>query len=400
MHRIILAAHSRYFRKLCSNGFKEAFEQAASLDDDPLVAVEIMIDYFYTLDYTHSASHLRYAQSADGKACDSLAMLHAQVFLVADKYGIPGLARLAHTAFQQLIHAEANTLFLPPKPKPDDIDMKLAEVIKVVRYVFDHVPPVDNRLCTTTINAFMLHKLLTNDAFPKTATWYRVAHRLKRLHFDTLLAKVPSFADDLNAHYQVLTVGERILTLEKDPRVGIIRGVATYEAAFAGADYTWQFSLNQSRGRVRRWSHLEGLFARGLRDLHTERQAVDEGLTQDDPPEGLHLTLKVEESGSDSAGEEVKAMTEDNEYDALAEAEGSDDPPRDLYLMEEEDMEDWRSESVDEEVMRMMEHAEYDVEAEAEGNDDPPQDLYLVDDAMECELEEVAAEVMDVIHWL
>ncbi|KAK7214707.1 hypothetical protein V2G26_002710 [Clonostachys chloroleuca] len=141
VHRALVCPRSSFFEAACRNNFKEAETGEISLPDDDPVAVEMMIRYFYFLDYsppeTKSASHQTptyfnleghgqgsifggaiYPPAAQGtkksnknkpKAettfftntiAPSHLVLHAQVYALAEKYNISGLKALAATKFK------------------------------------------------------------------------------------------------------------------------------------------------------------------------------------------------------------------------------------------------------------------------------------------------------------
>lgn len=133
---------------------------------------------------------------------------------------------------------------------------------------------------------------------------------------------------------------------------------------------------------------------------------VDELRAIGDPPPDLYLEDDAEDWRSEAVDEEVAAELEDPEYDVRASVQEDSDPPSDLHLSDyivdnEMDAVDSEMEDIAAEVMDMVYASEYDVRAEARGSGDPPRDLYLMgsmEHAMDCKMEEVAGEVMDMIH--
>ncbi|VUC32711.1 unnamed protein product [Clonostachys rosea] len=109
VHRALICPRSSFFEAACRNNFKEAKTGEISLPDDDPVAVKMMIRYFYHLDYSppgiKTASHqtpvqLSQASRPQASATPTHLVLHAQVYALGEKYGIPGLKALAATKFK------------------------------------------------------------------------------------------------------------------------------------------------------------------------------------------------------------------------------------------------------------------------------------------------------------
>ncbi|KAI1436273.1 hypothetical protein GGR50DRAFT_693274 [Xylaria sp. CBS 124048] len=106
VHRSVICPRSDFFTAACRGGFKEAYEGKICLEDDDPRAVDLMIRYFYHLDYdalvTKTPKPLELAESAGTwKAeVDSELLMHAKVYALADKYLIGGLKILALGKFE------------------------------------------------------------------------------------------------------------------------------------------------------------------------------------------------------------------------------------------------------------------------------------------------------------
>ncbi|KAK5674685.1 hypothetical protein LTS10_012686 [Elasticomyces elasticus] len=83
VYKIMLCAQSPYFRGACEGRFREATENVITLRDDDPEVVAAMLGYLYTFEY------------ADNQ--DPLFNVH--VHIIADKYDLPHLAKLATTKF-------------------------------------------------------------------------------------------------------------------------------------------------------------------------------------------------------------------------------------------------------------------------------------------------------------
>ena len=111
MDRVIAASHSDFFAKACDGGFKvllttiivsstlndlqESLLQEVTLDNDPEI-IEIMVRYFYELDYDDGRSSKELNQTADEEDPPAYPLkTNARVWRAADFYGVNGLKKLA-----------------------------------------------------------------------------------------------------------------------------------------------------------------------------------------------------------------------------------------------------------------------------------------------------------------
>ncbi|EME39697.1 hypothetical protein DOTSEDRAFT_28812 [Dothistroma septosporum NZE10] len=86
-HRVFLCPQSKWFDRCCSGDFLESNSREVELHGDLLTAVECMISFFYTGDYSDF--------SVIGSDFKHFEELHAHVYATADKYEIPRLKDLA-----------------------------------------------------------------------------------------------------------------------------------------------------------------------------------------------------------------------------------------------------------------------------------------------------------------
>jgi len=135
VHKAIVCPRSAFFAKACEGAFKEARTGVINLlDDDPL-AVQLMVDYFYHLNYhiswyrgcskntqpksptieedASSEDALWRRESEDEKSTRSAnerplpkLTIHATVFALAEKYAVEDLMELALDKFKE--EAETN----------------------------------------------------------------------------------------------------------------------------------------------------------------------------------------------------------------------------------------------------------------------------------------------------
>ncbi|GIZ43644.1 hypothetical protein CKM354_000686100 [Cercospora kikuchii] len=134
VHRFVLALHSDVLRRACSSGFKEAHERLIDLsaDHDPVV-IEALVEYMYTFNYSvYSLDELEAIE------------LHANLYLLGDKYNIEGLCEVATDAFISLLKG-------PPEV--------LAKAAKVA-YAY---PDVTTILCEELVDAVVERKELLSN---------------------------------------------------------------------------------------------------------------------------------------------------------------------------------------------------------------------------------------------
>ncbi|KAH8754523.1 hypothetical protein F5883DRAFT_183798 [Diaporthe sp. PMI_573] len=118
VHRAIVCPRSAFLAAACRHSFKEACDGVISLPDDEPSVVDIMIQYFYRLDYRHPIDIDRLPQLSEDQASKCLhspptesqdndirssdLLLHAKVYALAEKYAVNGLKGLALAKFKTL----------------------------------------------------------------------------------------------------------------------------------------------------------------------------------------------------------------------------------------------------------------------------------------------------------
>jgi hypothetical protein len=88
VHKVVVCPQVRFFTKACDGRFKEAKDNTITLNEDHPDAVDAMLKYLYTHKYDQDAGE-------NG----TLLLLDIHVRVIADKYDIPTLVKLATTNF-------------------------------------------------------------------------------------------------------------------------------------------------------------------------------------------------------------------------------------------------------------------------------------------------------------
>ncbi|KAK3640306.1 hypothetical protein LTR56_011902 [Elasticomyces elasticus] len=102
VHKAIVCPQSPFFAKACDGRFMEAENNTITLkkaEDDPSV-VQAMLSYLYTTDYSDEEHDLDLTPAM---------LLNIHLHVIADKYEIPSLEKLAAEKFQQRAKLEWST---------------------------------------------------------------------------------------------------------------------------------------------------------------------------------------------------------------------------------------------------------------------------------------------------
>ncbi|KAJ9129702.1 hypothetical protein NKR23_g12480 [Pleurostoma richardsiae] len=149
VHRAIVCPRSEFFAAALRQGFKEAGEGTIDLSSDDLHTVEIMIQYFYCLDYDVFSQ----GQQPDNgnnklqvleKSRPPLLSTHAKVYAIGEKYLIGGLKALALRKFNAAITTHWAR---------DDF-------LEAVREAYGSTPDTDRGLRNSVIAAIHAHSEL------------------------------------------------------------------------------------------------------------------------------------------------------------------------------------------------------------------------------------------------
>ncbi|KAF2469470.1 uncharacterized protein BDR25DRAFT_289037 [Lindgomyces ingoldianus] len=95
VHRVIMCSHSQWFAKVCAKTSPETITQTIDLGADDPDAVDAMLQYCYQLDYADKFLGL----SSAGYTIYTLTP-HIDIYLLAERYSIPGLKQLALEKFE------------------------------------------------------------------------------------------------------------------------------------------------------------------------------------------------------------------------------------------------------------------------------------------------------------
>jgi speckle-type POZ protein len=156
VHKIILCAQCAFFKKACATGrFKEGETGAIDLPEDEPSIVNAMLQYLYTFDYNYAVDEKQ----------DPLAVAHAKVYALADKYDIGPLKTVAGTKFKAAAELLAET----------------PHFLQAIRLVYETTPSEDRGLRDITVE-------VSKECF---------SHLLKDPEFDDLLQEKGHFGRDL-----------------------------------------------------------------------------------------------------------------------------------------------------------------------------------------------------------
>ncbi|KAF2660590.1 hypothetical protein K491DRAFT_36679 [Lophiostoma macrostomum CBS 122681] len=95
IHRVIMCSHSSWFSRVCAKASTESSIQTIDLSADDPDAVDAMLQYCYQLDYADKFLGL----SSAGYTIYTLSP-HVDIYLLAERYSIPGLKQLAVDKFE------------------------------------------------------------------------------------------------------------------------------------------------------------------------------------------------------------------------------------------------------------------------------------------------------------
>ncbi|KAK0367797.1 BTB/POZ domain-containing protein [Colletotrichum limetticola] len=104
VHRAIVCPRSDFLAGACRSPFQESSDGLIALSDDDPCVIDMMMQYFYLLDYRQSLYTDGLLQSSELEqkqaASVSCLLLHAKVYSAAEKYAVDGLKDLAVAKFK------------------------------------------------------------------------------------------------------------------------------------------------------------------------------------------------------------------------------------------------------------------------------------------------------------
>ncbi|CAI6062719.1 unnamed protein product [Clonostachys chloroleuca] len=101
VHRAVVCPRSKFFEAACRHNFKEAITAEINLPEDDPVAIKIMMNHFYNLNYSDGSETTSETGSALAEAKKFSLLDHAKVYSLAEKYGVPSLKKLAMDKFER-----------------------------------------------------------------------------------------------------------------------------------------------------------------------------------------------------------------------------------------------------------------------------------------------------------
>ncbi|GKU09497.1 unnamed protein product, partial [Fusarium langsethiae] len=151
-HRVIISAHSKCFAKALNGDWKESSERQIDIKDFDASAVEAMLRFMYSFDYSNIYG-------------TSTMVFDAQMYQIADKYDIPALKAQSKNKFDVAVTTGWSM---------DDFPL-------AITVVYESTPPEDRGLRDLVVETARknIDKLLGRDGFCE------------------LIRKTPDFAADL-----------------------------------------------------------------------------------------------------------------------------------------------------------------------------------------------------------
>lgn len=185
VHRLVISMHSTFFDRICKSGFKESEDRRVDLSEDPVAAVCLMINYFYTFAYSWGDESLEsLPPGARGSEADGWGwfLIHAQLAVLADKYDIPDLGTLATAELERQIARATNEANDDTRTTAEN-QSAAADLIEATRYVYGNTAPERTNLREMMLRAFQ-------------GRHFRLTRYAKRTAFEELLGDVPEFTAD------------------------------------------------------------------------------------------------------------------------------------------------------------------------------------------------------------
>ncbi|KAF2267704.1 hypothetical protein CC78DRAFT_591080 [Lojkania enalia] len=146
VHRVIMSSHSYWFGKVCAES-PTMTTLSVDLSADNPDAVDAMLQYCYQLDYADKFLGL----SSVGYTIYTLTP-HIDIYLLAERYSIPGLKKLAVDKFE----FRAAVL--------SRVDVDKEKFFQAIRIIYASTPPGNNdlrkvviRLCADHAENYILH---------------------------------------------------------------------------------------------------------------------------------------------------------------------------------------------------------------------------------------------------
>ncbi|ESZ93395.1 hypothetical protein SBOR_6215 [Sclerotinia borealis F-4128] len=104
VHRIVVCTQSKPIQAAANGNFLESVTGILELEDDDPSTVARMINFFYLQDYDDSSTSEEAAKEDYGPL-----LINTMVYIIGDKYDIPGLQTLAKQKYEKAILTDWNT---------------------------------------------------------------------------------------------------------------------------------------------------------------------------------------------------------------------------------------------------------------------------------------------------
>ncbi|KAF2134847.1 hypothetical protein P153DRAFT_402657 [Dothidotthia symphoricarpi CBS 119687] len=144
VNRAVVCGHSQWFTNVCARVATTASKCVIDLSADNSDAVAAMMQYCYRLDYVDGLS----SPKSDAHSC--ALQLHVDVYMLAQRYIIPGMMKLALRKFEAL----ATTTLTTDSDGEDLSKVICGMYAKTSRVRDDQLRPVIIKLCAEHIEKF------------------------------------------------------------------------------------------------------------------------------------------------------------------------------------------------------------------------------------------------------
>ncbi|KAL6714131.1 hypothetical protein ACLMJK_008625 [Lecanora helva] len=147
VHKAIICSRSDFFSACCWGNFKEAKSKCIDLSDDDPKLLSKLLDYLYALEY----NVIDVPSSNDSNSYHPELMVHASLYIIADKYGVNGLKTIAKDSFIRTLSDEVRD---PPNSSPRDLSRLPEIAAPAIVLLYDSVVKTNDPLRREIQNYF------------------------------------------------------------------------------------------------------------------------------------------------------------------------------------------------------------------------------------------------------